>query len=131
MYPAVAPVTSPDGVHIACWYSEDVLKPKWRVVVLSINGGGPVTQFEMAPSVYPDTALRWTPDGRGITYIDNNGGAANLWVQPVDGGTPKQLTSFSWGQIYSFDWAHDGRLAYSRGLSTSDVVILRDVPRKK
>jgi Tol biopolymer transport system component len=130
MYPAVSPVASPDGVRIACWYSEDVIKPAWRLAVMSLNNGTPSKTFEMPATVYPDTVIRWTPDGRGITYIDNNGGAANLWTLPIDGGSPRQVTSFTWGQIYSFDWSRDGRLAYSRGLSTSDAVILRDVRAK-
>ena len=127
MYPGVAPVTSPDGVRIACWYSDDAAKPRWKVAVLSAEGGPPKKTFDLPASVFPDTPIRWTPDGKALTFVDNQGGAGNLWVQPVDGGPKRPLTNFTWGQIYSFDWSRDGRLAYSRGLSSSDVVILRDV----
>lgn len=90
------------------------------------SGGKPIKTFEIPPTVYIDTELRWTPDGRAITYLDHCGGQANLWIQPLDGGPPKQLTDFKTDQIFSFDWSRDGRLVYSRGLRTNDVVLIKD-----
>ena len=51
--------------------------------------------------------IRWTPDGRGFAYRDVAG--SNLWVQPLDGGPPHQLTHFTDGRtIDDFAWSRDG-----------------------
>ena len=125
MYPAVS---QKDG-RIACWFSVDAAKPHWKIAILPAEGGNPTRIFDVPSTVGPDTPLRWTPDGQAITFIDSRNGAGNLWVQPVDGKPAYPLTSFTQGQIYSFSWSKDGTLALSRGLSTSDAVLLRDVQR--
>ena len=127
MYPAVSPAVSPELARIACWFSEDAAKPHWKLAVLAADSGQRLKLFDLPPTVFPDTTLRWTPDGKAIAFINNKDGASNIWIQPLEGGPSRAVTSFTWGQIYSFDWSKDGRLAYSRGLSTSDVVILRDI----
>jgi Tol biopolymer transport system component len=71
--------------------------------------------------------MRWTPDGRAITYVDNRGGASNIWRQPLDGSPARPLTSFKAAQILSFAWSRDGKLAFSRGILSSDVVLITDV----
>jgi len=71
--------------------------------------------------------LRWTPDGRALTYIDTKGGVSNIWSLPLDGGLPVQLTDFKADQIFWFDFSRDGKqLALSRGTQTSDVILIRD-----
>ncbi len=125
MHPAV---NRQDG-RIACWYSPDTTNPHWKIAVLSPEGGEPVKQFEVAGSATYDTTLRWTPRSDGIAYVDDRNGVSNVWVQPLDGRPAYALTTFTWGQVYSFDWAKDGRLVYSRGMSTSDVVLIRDTAK--
>jgi Tol biopolymer transport system component len=125
MYPTVSPR---DG-RIACWYSTNVDHPDWKLGVFSPEGGEPVQTFEIASTVVPDRNLRWTPSGEGITFLDGRGGASNIWLQPINGSQPRALTAFTSGQIYSFDWSRDGRLAFSRGLSVSDVVSIQDTSK--
>ncbi len=122
MHPAV----SPKNGEIACWYSPDVAKPRWKIAVFKPDGTGPIQLFDAAPTVRPDSALHWTAKADGISYIDDRDGVSNIWVQPIDGHPPRRLTTFTWGTVYSFAWAPDGRLVYSRGMSTSDVVLIRD-----
>jgi Tol biopolymer transport system component len=124
-YPALSPL---DG-RIACWYSADAAKPRWQLAVFPPEGGAPAQTFDVQPSAEADGVIRWTPDSKGVTYIDNRNGASNIWLQPLDGSASRPLTSFTSGQIYSFDWAADGRLAYSRGVSSSDAVLLTDTRR--
>ena len=73
-----------------------------------------------------ETQLRWAADSKSLTYIETKGGVDNLWAQPIEGGQPKQITSFVDSQIFAFDWAQDGGLVASRGVITSDVVLIRD-----
>jgi eukaryotic-like serine/threonine-protein kinase len=73
--------------------------------------------------------LRWTPDGRAITYIDPVR-QKDLWTMPVDGGSPNQLTRFDDRVIVDFDWSRDGkRLVVARRLETNDIVMLQGLRR--
>jgi len=67
------------------------------------------------------TAVAWPPDGRGVAYAN----AGNLWVQPLSGGAPRQLTHFTDGRpLRSFAWSRDGqRLAITRSTVTNDIVL--------
>ena len=121
------PAVSPRDGRIACWYSEDAANPKWTIAILPPEGGVPEKRFAMPHTATPDTTLRWTPDGTGVTYVDYRGGSANLWVQPISGAPPFAITNFNGGMIYSFEWSRTGKLAYSRGTRTTDVVLIRDV----
>jgi Tol biopolymer transport system component/DNA-binding winged helix-turn-helix (wHTH) protein len=67
---------------------------------------------------------RWSPDGAGIVYI-NPGTVTNLWLQPIDGAAPRQLTHFPDQHIWNFAFAANRRnLAVARGIGLSDVVLL-------
>jgi Tol biopolymer transport system component len=70
-----------------------------------------------------DTAVAWTPDGRGVAYAHDG----NLWVQPLGGGATRQLTRFTPNRpIASFAWSRDGkRLAIMRSTDTHDIVLLK------
>jgi serine/threonine protein kinase/Tol biopolymer transport system component len=69
---------------------------------------------------------RWTPDGLGVACIDGTT-QANLWIQPLDGRAPRQLTHFSDGRtIADFAWSRDGkRLAIARATTTNDIVLFK------
>ncbi|MFL6351466.1 MAG: protein kinase domain-containing protein [Bryobacteraceae bacterium] len=125
------PAVSPKDGKIACWYSEDLDNPRWKLAVFSPEGGAPLRVFDPAPAVKPDSILRWTPSGDAITFLDGRVGNYNIWLQPIDGRPPHPLTSFTSGEIFSFAWSKDGKLAYSRGMSTSDVVLIRDTTNDK
>ena len=70
--------------------------------------------------------IRWTPEGRGIAYVRQQP-QPNLWVQPLDGGSPRQLTEFTDGrEILDFAWSHDGRrLAIARATTATDIVLFK------
>jgi serine/threonine protein kinase/Tol biopolymer transport system component/tetratricopeptide (TPR) repeat protein len=119
------PAIALDG-RIGCWFSEQAGSPSWKLAVLGPSGGEPLRTFDLAPGVAPDTPIRWTSNNDGLTFMGTRDGVTNLYTQPVNGGPVRQLTPFSSGQIYSFDWSRDGKLAYSRGMSSSDVILVRD-----
>jgi serine/threonine protein kinase/Tol biopolymer transport system component/Tfp pilus assembly protein PilF len=123
------PTLSPIDGTIACWYSTSIEKPNWQLAIFPPEGGEPIRTFELASTVVTDSNIRWSPSGKGITFLDGRGGASNIWLQPVDGSPARPLTSFTSGQIYSFDWSRDGRLVYSRGMSVSDAVLIRQVSK--
>jgi serine/threonine protein kinase/Tol biopolymer transport system component len=128
---SIRPTVSPDGKLIAFWYNDEQQSSRWRLKVIQFEGGATLNIFDVAPTVQVqwDTPLRWSHDGRYLTYIDHAGGIDNIWGQPIAGGTPKQLTNFEDSRIFSFDWAKDGSLVASRGVITSDVVLIKDAGR--
>jgi Tol biopolymer transport system component len=75
--------------------------------------------------------LRFAPDGKGVVYPVREKGVDNLWLQPLDGSSGRQLTNFDSLKIYSYQWSLDGkRLALVRGDSPSDVVLIQESARK-
>ena len=71
--------------------------------------------------------MRWTPDGRGVSFVATRDGVSNVWRQPLDGGALKQLTNFTSDQIFWFDWSNDGKqLACSRGRMLNDIVLITE-----
>ena len=70
-------------------------------------------------------AGRWSPDGRGLAYVDR-ADPKNIRIQPIDGGAPRQLTRFTEKDIVDFAWSPDGaRPAITRRTQLSDMVLIR------
>lgn len=71
--------------------------------------------------------LRWLPDGSGVAYTIQAEDSRNIWIHPLDGSAPWQLTHRTSGTVMGFDFSPDGdSLGYSWLESTSDVVLLRN-----
>nr|MBA2734621.1 PD40 domain-containing protein [Acidobacteriota bacterium] len=120
---STAPMVSPDGKLIACYYWDAKPETQLNIALVPFEGGQPVKTFNL-----PAQFVRWTSDGNALTYIDSRGGVSNIWSQPIDGGKPVQLTDFKSDQIFAFGWSHDGRqLAVARGIVTSDVVLFNNL----
>jgi len=127
--PDSSPAVSPDGKLIAAFYLDEKPNSPFRIMVIPFEGGAALKTFDLPPTVDIRGSVRWTPDGRAITYIDTRG-TPNLWSQPLDGGPPKQLTNWKADPIPAFDWSRDGKwLAYAVGSMTSDVVLINDARR--
>lgn len=118
---ASVPVVSPDGGLVACRYYID--GETKGIAVLPASGGEPVKLFPIP--IINWQRVRWTPDGRALTYVAAREGVYNLWRQPLDGGPPLPLTEFKGEAIFSYDWSPDFKLlACERGVEISDVVML-------
>jgi Tol biopolymer transport system component len=126
-----APAVSPDGKMIAFQREEGSgagAQALWLVVPSS--GGAPLYTLKADPR--SDFRLRFTPDSKSLAYILEEHGVANLWVLPLQGGPPKQLTDFKSDSIFDFAWSRDGKwLALSRGRVSRDVVLLTDTGSAK
>jgi eukaryotic-like serine/threonine-protein kinase len=118
---ALRPAISPDGQLIACNY-EDQASGQIKIAIIPVSGGAPIKLLAVSPA---NGIIRWTPDGRALAYIVDSNHVSNIWVQPLDGESPKQLTDFKSEQIFNFAWSRDGQqLALSRGVVNRDVVLI-------
>jgi Tol biopolymer transport system component len=117
---------SPDGKLLSYSYQQ-YSPPFVALAVIPADGGDPIHTFKVPGTL---GRLRWSPDGNALQYLLTLGGATNLWEQPLNGGSAKQLTSFKTGQIFDFSWSRDRkRLLLARGQTTRDVVLIEDLDR--
>jgi serine/threonine protein kinase/Tol biopolymer transport system component len=113
---------SPDGKLIA--FASGVMDDAGaKLIVLSLDGSTPPHLPDLTARVF-----RWTPDGKGVAYIQRNGRQENLLIQPLAGGPPVTLTNFTDGSIASYEWSPDAqRIVLTHYLQTRDVVLTKGV----
>lgn len=118
------PIVSPDGKFIACLHSDGPGTP-YKIAVYSFDGGRPLKIY---PQEVGAQIMRWTPDGRGLTYVQNPiAGAAKIWTQPLDGGEPRLIAEFENNRLFGLDWSPDGtKLICVRGLWAANVVVFKN-----
>ncbi len=122
---ADSPAVSPDGKWIACRYPKGHTD---RIAIIPFEGGEPVKLLYCPPEERnAPNRLHWTPDGRAITYVTRKSGVDNIWSQPLNGGSAKQLTNFDNYRIYSYGWSLDGKqLVCARGADIYNIILITD-----
>jgi Tol biopolymer transport system component len=114
---ALCPVLSPDGRLLAFFTNDQPESQTWHIEVYDPSSLAFVKRFELPESttpfnglrLTPDNRLRWATDGSSLAYVSRADGAANVWIQPFEGGAPHQLTYFKDANILSFAWSNDGK----------------------
>jgi len=120
-----SPSVSPDGAYVAYERIEGQgASTKSKIVVQKLEGGTPVREIE-APVSY---RVGWTPDGHAVTYIRNTtGNTQNVYMQPLTGSSPVQLTHFNSepALVDAYAWSRDGKkFAITRArYNNTDVVM--------
>ena len=115
---------SPDGRLLALnTFVGQTTQP--RPIVLKFDDLSTVKTFDL-----PITASSppvFSADSSALIYLDTRDGVTSLWRQPLDGSAARQITNSSSDRISFFAYSRDGKkLAFTRGNSTQDAVIISD-----
>jgi eukaryotic-like serine/threonine-protein kinase len=122
------PALSPDGTLVAYGRIDGQgASAKAKFVVQKLEGGATVQEIEV-PSTYNWDQLGWTPDGHALSYVHNTAGnIQNVYMQPLAGGAPVQLTHFDSepAVVAAYSWSRDGKkFAITRArYNDTDVVM--------
>jgi len=122
VFSASSAPSSPDGRWIAySQFSPSPNAPNIRTVIPASGGAAVYT----SPVIAGAGVSHWAPDSRALDYAQTRGGVTNIWRQPLAGGSPKQITNFTSGLMFSFSWSLDGKqLAMARGSRSSDIILI-------
>lgn len=116
---------SSDEKFLAVPWEQFTPTPGFQLSVMSATDGTLVKSFKTPPGGMYSVGLRWSPDDSALQYGVTRDGVTNLWQQDLAGGPPKQLTKFTSGLIFWFNWSRDGKhLLLTRGSLASDAVLL-------
>jgi Tol biopolymer transport system component len=117
---------SPDGQSVALFF-RPASKPGLLQLGVMPAAGGEARVVAAVPDDAVRNVARWTPDGKGLLFVRLLKGVGNLWIQPLDGGPLRQVTSFESGDANDAAWTQDGKeLIMTRGTNSSDVVAITD-----
>jgi len=101
-----SPVWAPDGRSLAFLRAGDL----WVVDASGQN------ERRITNDRDDERAPAWSPDGRTIAFMSSRSGFQNVWVVPVQGGAPRQVTTkamFHDMTRFGVSWSPDGAwLAY-------------------
>jgi len=75
-------------------------------IVAPIEGGAPLATFTWPARV---SAVKWMPDGKGLSFIVTKDNIANLFIQPLSGGPPRPMTRLTEGGVDDYLWSPDGK----------------------
>ena len=66
----------------------------------------------------------WSPDGREIAFVANDGGTLDLWIASAETGQLRRLTEDAYAELHP-DWSPDGtRIAIATDRYTTDMDVL-------
>jgi dipeptidyl aminopeptidase/acylaminoacyl peptidase len=109
---------SPDGERVAYVVSEasferNAYEP--AIFMVPAAGGAPqklTSSTRIFNRPLPAARLKWTPDGKALSFLAWVGERPQVMMLPIAGGEPTQVTSAPDG-VSNYEWAPDGRaIAY-------------------
>lgn len=107
-----SPSMSPDGTRLAFVRSHvdrEAMESRSQVMMMSLPDGSP-REFTRGPK---DGSPRFSPDGSTLAFLrPDRKEQRQIWLMPLSGGEPCQLTS-QIGGVIEFSWSPDShRIAY-------------------
>lgn len=101
------------------WMSLD-LSPDGKTIVFDLLGdlyslpvsGGEATS--LTSGMAWDMQPRFSPDGKWLAFTSDRDGGDNIWVLPVSGGDPRQISKEKFRLLSSPVWSPDGQFILAR-----------------
>ena len=90
-YSDTAPAVSPDGSKIAVMSSARGAT-NWEIWVMNADGSNPQRLTNNGSNEGLPT---WSPDGKSIAYVSDQGGSWSVWVMNADGSNQRKLFSMN------------------------------------
>lgn len=121
----ITPRWSPDGKQIA------FERGGHEIHVLDVATGAErklATAWVSRPPFVDTREVAWSPDGKWLAYVTGVGAKqfANVFVVPVSGGEPRQVSWLSNGNGNGLSWSPDGAfITLSSGQRTEDGQAIR------
>ncbi len=113
------PSFSPDGTRVAYVWSDH---GKDDIYIKLIGAGDPV---RITQASAPYTSRAWSPDGRWIAALRQEGQSCSVILIPASGGRERELSRVAWtipgfflGPLLA--WSHDGKFVFTSGKSGPD-----------
>jgi Tol biopolymer transport system component len=116
-------------------YTHPRFSPDSRRIAVEISSGGKnradIWVYDIASAVLSRVTSQatshqpeWTPDGKAIFYLRDEGGKSELWRAPADGSGPETRFFAPQGSVREVAFSPDGKLAAFR---TDDPRTGRDI----
>ncbi len=126
---ARAPDVSPDGRSLA--FISLSATNELEIVVCAMPDCSGQRRFKppgLTDPISRANAVRFTPDQTAVAYV-NAFAPTNIWLQPLDGSAPRQMTEFMDDlSVFDFAWSPGGeRLALARGRVSTDIVLFSEL----
>ncbi len=114
------PSFSPDGTRMAL-HMLDPSDGRIRTAILPAEGGEVLQWFDF----HSEQGSPWGPDGESLYHAETRDGVMNIYLMPLNGGEPKQLTRFTEGEIFDYAVSPDhSQLLIARGQIQNDIVLI-------
>jgi Tol biopolymer transport system component/DNA-binding winged helix-turn-helix (wHTH) protein len=110
---------SPDGKELAYTVYDDLKKR--TLIAFKSTEGGETDKFYEFPALESYNILEWKKDG----LFCSNKAETELFLLPVTGGKPKQLTHFNSGESINAALSPDGsKLTFARITTNKDILLI-------
>lgn len=116
---------SPDGKSVVYSYQEKS-NGTVKMAIRSLETGEIIKNFDVVPARF----LKFSSDGKSLIFKNSEKEAtiSSIWIQPIEGGKPKQLVDFKLDDVYWIDYSKDGKfLANISGKPSSDLILLKSL----
>lgn len=115
------PALSPDAKTVAF--------EKWGDIwTAPVDGSAPARR--LTDHLAWDYLPRFSPDGASIAFVSDRSGNPDVWVIPAAGGTARQVTTYSGGDVLC-GWTPDGQIVFesNRSLWSTDLFVCAPDPK--
>jgi len=124
---AFIPSWSLDGQRIAIlkgrYLVDNPSEERVSLVVLDADGSHPM-EMDLAGAAFElGTELLWSPDGTQLATTLRSGAEVDVWLMPVEGGTPRQLTETGTVQKI-IRWTTDGEAVLISTWEAIEVILV-------